>query len=130
MTSTFRYPSDILSSPSYLSAFPKEVNFVPVGFSCGKDTPIHYIEKDFATTVHGSGKPYVRGALGESVMLPLCLTALFQSIPMDSAVDLTKMAADAPNDAKLRAMYRRDTGLGRTKVRESNFGKVDTRVLT
>ena len=122
---TFKYPSDIISSPSYLKAFPKAINFAPVGFSSGNNTRIHDIDEDFAITVHGSGKPYVRGSHGESIMLPLHLTALFQSMPMDSVVDLTKIAADSPDKASLRAMYQRDTGLGRTKLRESNFGKAN-----
>ena len=123
---TFTYPSAILSSPIYLTAFPKAIEFDAVGFSSGNRTPIRFIEEDFATTVHGSGKPYVRGSRGESTMLPLCLTALFQTMPMDSVVDLTEMAAGMPNKDDLRKMYRRDTDLGRTKLRESNFGKVRT----
>lgn len=119
----FTYPDDILSDPVYLATFGKNPDFEIIGFSTANNTTIRARATEFAPTVHGSGKPIVRGEVKHCGM-PLAMTCAFMTMPLDAVVYLVQMAADAADNIEVRALYETDFSQGHTKKRDETFGIV------
>ena len=121
----FVYPDDILSNPLYLEMFLKNPALEIIGFSTAKDTGIHATATDFAPTVHGSDKPIVRGKRAHCGM-PLHMTCVLMTMPLDAAFYLTHMAAHTAKNSEVHALCETDSLDGHTKKREQTFGAAHT----